>query len=186
MLSGRRVGILEQLGDVDLQNLRNGLKVAPFRYSRSALPVAHRPLAHAGAIGQILLRNSARVTCGSNVRAEYVRVDAHLKGERRQLLWQSAGILVVHKVPSGGRNYSGNMEEQQMPLHEDRFAEVLAEIQKERGLDDAGLAELCEIGIRQLNNWRAGRQRPHWNKAVRLARKVGMEPKDFMGLEATA
>ena len=78
------------------------------------------------------------------------------------------------------------MEEQQMPLHQDRFAEVLAAIQLERGLDDAQLADLLEIGTRQLNNWRAGRQRPHWNKAVRLARKVGMEPKDFMGLEATA
>lgn len=78
------------------------------------------------------------------------------------------------------------MSSNQVPTDGDRFAEVLDEIQRDRGLTDAELAELLEISPRQLNNWRAGRQRPRWNTAVSLARKLGMEPKDFMGLEVTA
>jgi transcriptional regulator with XRE-family HTH domain len=72
-----------------------------------------------------------------------------------------------------------------MPSVDDRFAEVLSELQRARGLSDSELADLLEIGTRQLNNWRAGRARPPWNRAVRLARKLGMEPSDFMGLERT-
>lgn len=65
----------------------------------------------------------------------------------------------------------------------ERFSAVLASIKLGRNLTDAELADLLEIKPRQLRNWRSGYSRPPWDKAERLAEKLGMSTAEFMGYE---
>lgn len=58
--------------------------------------------------------------------------------------------------------------------------EALAEIQIDQGLTDAELAAAMEITGRTLHNWRSGYVRPQWNRIVRAARALGVEPKSLV------
>lgn len=58
--------------------------------------------------------------------------------------------------------------------------EALTETQLEKGLTDSELASAMGITERTLHNWRSGYSRPSWNRIVRAARALGVEPKSLV------
>lgn len=52
----------------------------------------------------------------------------------------------------------------------------LNQLQIDRGLTDDELAAVMEITPRTLHNWRSGYVKPTWNRIVRAARALDVEP----------